>query len=218
MKLNILLPLLTLHAFIEPSQPYNILTIDGGGIRGIITANSLKLMEKYAYEYAVSKGYKDKLPKYKVVYDPKTGKSNGYEGNQIHMQDLFDMFAGTSTGSILASALSLAYNKNIPEERQPRFWATAIEDIYYNDREKIFKQNRIGWLAQTIAYFIAIGLFTGSFYFVGRRKYDDPQKQQAFQEILNFLRNMKENLVDTKKENHNFFQVDGNTDWMGVAL
>lgn len=36
------------------TQTYNILAIDGGGIRGIISAECIKEMEKYAYEYATS--------------------------------------------------------------------------------------------------------------------------------------------------------------------
>lgn len=35
---------------------YNILAIDGGGIRGIIPGTVLEEMEKYAFKYAKSKG------------------------------------------------------------------------------------------------------------------------------------------------------------------
>jgi hypothetical protein len=36
---------------------YNILTIDGGGIRGLISAMSFKEMERYSWDYALKKGY-----------------------------------------------------------------------------------------------------------------------------------------------------------------
>ena len=32
---------------------YNILSIDGGGIRGLIPAQVIKRMEKFAFDYAV---------------------------------------------------------------------------------------------------------------------------------------------------------------------
>jgi patatin-like phospholipase/acyl hydrolase len=44
------------------SDYYNILTIDGGGIRGIIPATTISRIESYAFEYASEKGYT--FPKY----------------------------------------------------------------------------------------------------------------------------------------------------------
>jgi hypothetical protein len=69
-------------------------------------------METFAFQYAQSKGYLHRLPQYKEVTDPRRKESNGYQPGRIHMQDLFDMFAGTSTGSILGTSLSLAYNQD----------------------------------------------------------------------------------------------------------
>ena len=45
---------------------YNVLAIDGGGIRGIITVTCVSRMEEYAYEYASSQGYTSSptFPKY----------------------------------------------------------------------------------------------------------------------------------------------------------
>lgn len=71
---------------------YNILSIDGGGIRGIIPAMVLEKMEIYAYEYAKEIG--KKFPEYP-----------GNEG-KVALKDIFDMFAGTSTGSILAAGFA----------------------------------------------------------------------------------------------------------------
>lgn len=36
---------------------YNILSIDGGGIRGLIPTVVIQKMEAYSYQYADSKGY-----------------------------------------------------------------------------------------------------------------------------------------------------------------
>ena len=58
----------------------------------MIPATVLLNMEKYAYSYAESKGYS--IPKYP-----------GHEGHMA-MKDLFNMTAGTSTGSIIAAGLA----------------------------------------------------------------------------------------------------------------
>ena len=53
---------------VASEEIYNILAIDGGGIRGIIPAGILIKAEKYAYTYAKEKGYK--VPVYKDPKDP----------------------------------------------------------------------------------------------------------------------------------------------------
>jgi patatin-like phospholipase/acyl hydrolase len=130
-----------LLALVGAEQTYHILTMDGGGIKGIITTNCIKKMELYAYHYAEQKGYLDRIPKYTEIIDKTRKESNGYRPGRIHMQDLFEMFAGTSTGSILASSLSLAYT--LENDRQPMFWAEAIEKVYIDNASNIFKQNRL---------------------------------------------------------------------------
>lgn len=83
-----------------PGEVYNILTVDGGGIRGLIPARVIERMEYYAYEYVLEKGWLEKVPKALKKY-----KYKDREGS-IHMSMFFDMFAGTSTGSILAAGLT----------------------------------------------------------------------------------------------------------------
>jgi len=98
---------------------YSILSVDGGGIRGIIPSKVLMHMESFAFENATAKGYD--FPKY--TFD------NGTQRQGIPMKDLFDMMAGTSTGSILSTALSL------PKENggtDPEFWAYDVMHIYMN--------------------------------------------------------------------------------------
>lgn len=46
-----------LTCFVMAEKHYNILSIDGGGIRGIIPATAIKNMESFAFSYATSKGY-----------------------------------------------------------------------------------------------------------------------------------------------------------------
>ena len=94
-------------------KSYNILSFDGGAIKGVISANCLLNIEKYAYDYAVEKGYD--FPRH--ANNP----------NTMHMTDLFDMIAGTSIGSITASALSIPSDKNATA---PKWYAKDIIDIY----------------------------------------------------------------------------------------
>lgn len=59
-------------------------------------------MEEFAYQYAKDQKYIENpdFPKY-------INASDGSMIERMHMIDLFDMFAGTSTGSIASSGLSL---------------------------------------------------------------------------------------------------------------
>jgi patatin-like phospholipase/acyl hydrolase len=85
-------------------KPIRILSIDGGGIRGLIPALVLTEIEK------------------------RTGKPAA---------DLFDIFAGTSTGGIIALGL------NIPDPTtgKPKFSAAELADLYQRRGEDIFQQS-----------------------------------------------------------------------------
>ena len=83
--------------------------MDGGGIRGLIPAMVIAELEKVAYKYKQEKGYN--VPTYK--------DKEGNELKVVHMRDLFEMTAGTSTGSIIAAGL--AYTK--PNDEKPAFFA-----------------------------------------------------------------------------------------------
>lgn len=74
---------------------YNVLSIDGGGIRGLIALNQLVHLEKSLN---------------KPIYE------------------VFDLFSGTSTGSIIAVLLALGYT------------ATEILDFYLSHSNDIFKR------------------------------------------------------------------------------
>lgn len=112
---------------------YNILAIDGGGIRGIIPAQVLLNIEKYAYEYAKTKDYKQVLNKYK--------DKDGKYIELVHMQDMFDMMAGTSTGSIISAALAYPHPEDkdkAPAERRPWYFMQEVMNIYTKTGDKIF--------------------------------------------------------------------------------
>lgn len=75
-------------------------------------------MEEFAYQYAKDQKYTEKpdFPKYINV-------SDGSVIERMHMIDLFDMFAGTSTGSIASSGLSLREDPQ-NNKSNPKYWAS----------------------------------------------------------------------------------------------
>ena len=88
----------------------------------MIPAQVLKYMELYAFEYSTSKGYD--FPK----YPPLNGTARD---DVIHMKDLFDMMAGTSTGSIISAALAFPSDDTLPTgEQVPQYWSKEVIDVY----------------------------------------------------------------------------------------
>ena len=73
-------------------------------------------MEKFAYNYAKGKGYV--IPTYTDLIDNEV----------LAMKDLFNMTAGTSTGSILAAALSY------PNDPDLSYWQDGVETKRTNAR------------------------------------------------------------------------------------
>lgn len=170
-------------------RPYNILTIDGGGIKGIITATCISEMEKFAYQYGVVQMKYSKMKLY---------MNNGQKRERIPMKDLFDMLSGTSTGSILSGGLSIGKNG---DKEEPMFWADDIRSIYELDAEKkIFKKT---WWKTALNYLIPLlifAIFIIVFYLIGKWRYDNPKIKIAQKEMLEFLRDAKDRLVEEKQE------------------
>ena len=79
-------------------------------------------MEAFGYNYSTSQNYD--FPKYP-----------GMDGKLV-MSDLFNMTAGTSTGSIIAA--SLAYPKSKEDIKSPLFSSDTILDLYKNKGDQIF--------------------------------------------------------------------------------
>ena len=80
------------------TQPFRILSLDGGGTRGVIPATLLDCI---------------------------------YQSTGQHPTDLFDLFAGTSTGGIIG--IGLAYGLE-PEQ---------LVDLYLNQSDKVFHDTRL---------------------------------------------------------------------------
>lgn len=106
---------------------FTVLCIDGGGIRGIIPAVILDYIERQM---------KKQLP-------------DDSDKDQLRIADFFDLIAGTSTGGIIALALT----KPDSRSEKPEYTAARLVDLYLNEGENIFnrpKSHRVrsgyGWI------------------------------------------------------------------------
>jgi hypothetical protein len=147
---------------------YNILTMDGGGIRGMIGCMVIKHIEEESYKYAVSKNYKT-LPAYAAKH------------KKLHVTDLFDMLAGTSTGSIMTGLLGVPTKKG---SKEARYFINETINLYKHNGTQLFKSSILN-NAWSLAIGITAALILGSaIYFYCRhalenkKTYNDLRKAQ----------------------------------------
>jgi hypothetical protein len=98
---------MTLEERIKKTGQKKILTLDGGGIRGMMTVEVLAGIEK-------------------ILRDKQ-------KNNKLVLADWFDFFAGTSTGAIIATCLSLGMSTD------------QIRDFYVASGEEMFDKAFILW-------------------------------------------------------------------------
>jgi hypothetical protein len=156
---------------------YNILSLDGGGIRGLIPAQAIKNIETYAYTYCKEKGLKP------PVYTNKDGTPR----EAVAMKDMFDMISGTSTGSIITAALSYwdkNDKRNVKGAYIPTFFAEEILDIYRNNGAVIFADHKAsGDGTQTLVFIVFCVIWGGLFYVLGKHIYDNEETKNNFKRI-----------------------------------
>ena len=111
------------------------------------------------------------------------------------------MFSGTSTGSILSAGLSLANSTSVEgEPQEPKYWADDIRNIYTGKRGVIFRSNPLNTLLSILVYVLYFLIFGIIFYFIGYFKYDNPKILKAQIEMLEFLQEFKNKLLEEKVE------------------
>lgn len=104
----------------------------------------------------------------------------------MHMKDIFDMLAGTSTGGILSAALALPSDKLNPVPYKgkhlplPKFWAGDCVQIYTKGGPDIFRQNGLSTFMEWLFYIFIVLLFTSTFYCYGKCKYDKKSTYKSF--------------------------------------
>ena len=101
---------------------YNILSIDGGALKGMIPAVVIEKMELYARKYANDNGYD--IP---VLTASKK--------DRVHMTQLFDMFAGASAGSLVTGMLSIP--KKNTKNGEPMYWGDEFFDLLNENRDSL---------------------------------------------------------------------------------
>ena len=194
----ILIKKLRLVFIVAQVYSYNILTIDGGGIKGIIPATCISHMEVFAYKYAkTEKNYV--IPTYK-------NETTGEMIERMPMKDIFDMISGTSTGSILATGLSISTGtlNPIPFKGKhyplPKYWGPECVKIYTSGGAAIFNPNGLatGWVV--LFYFITMFFFLVIFGLLGMCIYDNPKTKKSHINTLEFLNESKEQLEGQKEE------------------
>jgi patatin-like phospholipase/acyl hydrolase len=93
----------------EPSDRFRILSVDGGGMRGLIPALVIADLERRLQEGA---------------------------GPNARVADYFHMFAGTSTGGLVALSLTVPDLPDKPD--RPLITAKTLADLYTGDGPNIF--------------------------------------------------------------------------------
>ena len=116
------------------------------------------------------------------------------------MADIFDFFAGTSTGSILATAMVT------PKEigsRMPKWWASEASSIYEENAAAIFNQSKLGAWMKVITWIAYIVLSAALFFALGSCIYHPKNKLKALFEAKDLLKQLEEqnNLKNTKEDN-----------------
>lgn len=92
--------------------PKRILSLDGGGIRGMVSLGFLTQIEELLRDR--------------------------HKNNELVLADYFDLIGGTSTGSVIATALSLGWT------------AAAVEDLYLQMGEEAFTPAVPNWLPESL--------------------------------------------------------------------
>jgi uncharacterized protein len=109
---------------VAPTDRFRILSVDGGGMRGLIPALVIADLERRLQEGA----------------DP-----------DVRAADYFHMFAGTSTGGLVALSLTVPDLPVRPD--RPLITAATLADLYTTDGPKIFERSLLqklrtlwGWI------------------------------------------------------------------------
>lgn len=110
-----------------------ILSIDGGGIRGLIPAIILDEIERRTAQIEIQAAENE---------NREANVRQDENGEFIPTSELFDLIAGTSTGGIIALGLTMPDDVTVPPaDRQPAYTAQALAALYREEGDRIFSRS-----------------------------------------------------------------------------
>ena len=165
----------TLMAITLPSEAkkYNILSLDGAGEGGILTAEMVSYMEKRAYRIA-------------EVYA--TQKTFCYPKNSQHrvpMHHLFDMVAGSETGAIIAAVLAQPKSGSATEAKNN---ASMAVEYFKTNTNSLYRNSRLGAGWKAFIYIIGIIIFGTAAYFSAYYYFNRGKPNARIESLRNLLR------------------------------
>lgn len=167
---------------------YNILSLDGAGEGGILTAEMVNYMELRAYRIA------EVYAKSKSFCYPENGDL------RVPMNELFDMVAGSETGAIIAGIL--AEPKEAGSTKAKHTAAKAVE--YFTDNTDTFYRNSelgAGW--KVFIYILGLIIFGTAAYFSAYYYFNRGKKSTRIESIRTLMRLTKK-LVKGNISNEQF--------------
>lgn len=129
---------------VKPVNFITVLSIDGGGVRGIIPGVILAYLESQLQVLLINIFFinilinLDIVLHYLHVYIYMLITLQEIDGEDARIADYFDVIAGTSTGGLITTMLA-APN---PKDNRPLFAAKEIVPFYLQNLPSIFPQKR----------------------------------------------------------------------------
>ena len=158
---------------VSSSDKYNILSLDGGGIRGIITAAVIDKMENLAYEKAL------------IVY-----KIPARTEKKVSMAELFDMVAGTSTGALLAATLVIPKSS---DPKMPKYYANDFMEDFKLRGGDIFVREEFDWAKFSLIVCLTFVACFAVGYALGKSKFQSQNTEELIDHLREYVKKLKYN-------------------------
>lgn len=137
---QIILAVITLLSIgLSSTKNYNILSLDSAKYAGLMTADFVSYLEQRSYSIA-------RREKSKYCYPKNTEE-------RIHMNELFDMIAGSETGAIIASTLAQAKDGSSTE---PKYYVDTAGDFFKANVDLMYVDGELSAGVAFVVYFFGL--------------------------------------------------------------